>query len=1210
MKIHQLFFLILLLTGRICYSQVTINNIQTASTIVYVDASTPNNPNSYTWSEISNTKQGVHISVIPPERGEIYLQQNNSWINFNSWNYGFMTSLDIKYDNGNWQNIFSTTKDATGWQTSPFLTLGQHSIAVRWRDLAGYTHLRDYDVFAVPQSQKFFKDNYGNTLTLWDGGNANKVILISEGFDPYNTTYSEYLRHKGKDLFEPLIQAGYNVYFLNYVYNSQSMRNSAAIYNSAARYISSLNFNTSMTAAGVSMGGVIVRYALTKAENDGNPLPFNKFASIDAPQQGAIFAKDLQDFMKDEAENFQKHGLNNDAAKELLVENSFGNLYTDFYNELKGLNEGRGYPSLTKNIGVSFSNGSPNPGNGRWVAVTFELQLLPGTYIYKTSWLNETLKQPGSYLPKSTVASNPSPFNYGWFIAGMTQTERDPNNHPTFIPYNSSLDIVNGNSKSDVTIQANANYFHDEFPPEIIDPLIKAVMDPYLITIKKEFEFDGTENSVEDAYQGFPFTFSVQSTVLKNGKTYNFAGWTDGNTTNPRTITPQGNETYTALYKTLHKSNQTNAYSNPSQRRFIQTPDGVKHICYESMNRVWIEHSTDNGTTWYLGNGGKPLSSADSKNPSMSFYGNQIGIVWQEKSGSSFKIKMALFWMSDYSSSLFETIAEDANDYSHNANPVVEWGYNGKVVVVYSGFDLCINPFGGTALKYWYGDATSNGISQLSQCSIAGTDVNSINPTITANYSLYTNPFYFHFAWQQVINSNTSKILYCAFYSDQNNSLLGTGITEVSYNSGYSKNYHPRILLRKVNTEYLPFITWLGYRNTPSVATNVITRYKQYGSWSPFSVYGNSSVQSFSINNAGYQYYQDILGLGWSEPVSPGVPVYVNKAVKIGLSSTISTLSTSGKDLQINNSNGLSSMFVNSYKSNALPYNFTLSQPFSSLNKENSMAIFNGREGIVGKNGAQFFFALGDISVDGQTVEFIQIPDSLETNNLATVNNYFESEPFLVNSNSNLTYGVEYGMVDSVLCSSVLKNNGKITFKVELIDDKTNEVLDVFDEVTYSEKDVFQYDNIGYKVNLDGIGEKTIRLRLSTNTNLSFDNSLSNRISDQNMLAKTGYRNINYQGKSVVTEYALEQNYPNPFNPNTTIKYQIPASLNPSKGGTLVTLKVYDILGNEVATLINEEKPAGRYEINFNASSLASGVYIYKIQAGSFISSKKMLLLK
>ena len=78
------------------------------------------------------------------------------------------------------------------------------------------------------------------------------------------------------------------------------MRNSAAIYNSASRYISTLNSNTQMIAAGISMGGVIVRYALAKAENDGNPLPFNKFLSIDAPQQNALFDRDLQDYMKGE----------------------------------------------------------------------------------------------------------------------------------------------------------------------------------------------------------------------------------------------------------------------------------------------------------------------------------------------------------------------------------------------------------------------------------------------------------------------------------------------------------------------------------------------------------------------------------------------------------------------------------------------------------------------------------------------------------------------------------------------------------------------------------------------------------------------------------------------------------------------------------------------------------------------------------------------
>jgi photosystem II stability/assembly factor-like uncharacterized protein len=86
-------------------------------------------------------------------------------------------------------------------------------------------------------------------------------------------------------------------------------------------------------------------------------------------------------------------------------------------------------------------------------------------------------------------------------------------------------------------------------------------------------------------------------------------------------------------------------------------------------------------------------------------------------------------------------------------------------------------------------------------------------------------------------------------------------------------------------------------------------------------------------------------------------------------------------------------------------------------------------------------------------------------------------------------------------------------------------------------------------------------------------------------------------------QFSLEQNYPNPFNPSTTIKFSIPTS-------EFVTLKVYDVLGNEVATLVNEEKPAGSYEINFDASNLSSGIYLYTVQAGSYTQTKKLILLR
>jgi 5'-nucleotidase len=91
--------------------------------------------------------------------------------------------------------------------------------------------------------------------------------------------------------------------------------------------------------------------------------------------------------------------------------------------------------------------------------------------------------------------------------------------------------------------------------------------------------------------------------------------------------------------------------------------------------------------------------------------------------------------------------------------------------------------------------------------------------------------------------------------------------------------------------------------------------------------------------------------------------------------------------------------------------------------------------------------------------------------------------------------------------------------------------------------------------------------------------------------------------EAVPTEFTLEQNYPNPFNPSTTISYSIPQAGN-------VELKVYDILGNEVATLVNETKSPGNYTTNLNASSFASGVYIYTLRTNNFVQTKKMMLLK
>jgi hypothetical protein len=101
-------------------------------------------------------------------------------------------------------------------------------------------------------------------------------------------------------------------------------------------------------------------------------------------------------------------------------------------------------------------------------------------------------------------------------------------------------------------------------------------------------------------------------------------------------------------------------------------------------------------------------------------------------------------------------------------------------------------------------------------------------------------------------------------------------------------------------------------------------------------------------------------------------------------------------------------------------------------------------------------------------------------------------------------------------------------------------------------------------------------------------------------LLATGVQSLN---TGIPASYSLSQNYPNPFNPTTNIKYSITKAAQ-------VTLKIFDVLGREVETLVNAKQAANSYEVNFNASKLASGVYIYRLEAGDFVKSMKMMLIK
>ncbi len=491
---------------------------------------------------------------------------------------------------------------------------------------------------------------------------------------------------------------------------------------------------------------------------------------------------------------------------------------------------------------------------------------------------------------------------------------------------------------------------------------------------------------------------------------------------------------------------------------------------------------------------------------------------------------------------------------------------------------------------------------------VNSTDAQSSNPTMAVIKSPRGGAFLYHLAWQQ----GTSKINYRAIADNWNGSASG-GVTETgnleepSYGDGYNLNTEPSIAVLNIgtNNDYgvyyydTPKLVW----KTEYESVNHIgkTNSGLKGRWQTFyKYYTCDDIPSANISAATNE---QTYVIAWSETGG-----FRNRLIKsTNLSAQILT-GTQGKDIQVSNYDGLDigvilNVFNNVYYASA-PFAFQNYYLSSGLNKANNFIAKEGRFGTIMKSDAEFYFGMGDVTANNNLVNFIDVNDTLELTTKELLNSYLITEPFEVNDNCNLTYSIIYGVKDSLSASANLTNTENIGFKVELIDNTSNVVLGVFDQVIQSNNNIVAYENLSYQVNTAGIGNRTVRIRLIVYPNLNDAKySLSKIFSDGAPLSKSKFNEVNWRGLNTVDSYDLSQNYPNPFNPSTTIKFQLPTD-------GFVTLKVYDILGNEVTTLINEQKPQGRYEVNFNASSLASGVYIYKIQSGSFISSKKMLLIK
>ena len=660
------------------------------------------------------------------------------------------------------------------------------------------------------------------------------------------------------------------------------------------------------------------------------------------------------------------------------------------------------------------------------------------------------------------------------------------------------------------------------------------------------------------------------------------------------------NAVATATLKGQLMSNSTTGISSNSQRKMVRTNNGIYHVVYESMGNLFYTHSL---TSNFAGEWAADQYTLDhAKNPAIEYDGNIVKVVceyYDPTYSSNVDLHLITFTQQpngSYGFSDDEVFATCPSSYFGNAKPVISYNAAG-VALVYRK-----NSTEGLKLKTkWLLNGTW---SWQAESTIPQTDANSINPSIIGETGII------HIAYESL-----STIKYKQAYNQGLNWLYNNVIT-LSTGSGYTGNFEPSISLCDYSNRYV-MVSWRGTYTAAvekrmakenDYSDHIITAVAKVGygtSWGGFSSFSNDI--NFTNNNSLTASYGSVLT--WSE--NGGALSKFVKRNSNGTYGAITSLSHNGIQSLVSNGASFSDMKVMVFNTKtSAPYllnkctdNFYQGGGLEKVGETELTGISYGRSGVVEKNNIEFLFNIGDVQVDGQSIKFIERVDTLPVTSIEELNTVARTEQFSLSPQSELIFSNYYYVVNKAMASSLLSDQFNVTFKCELVNSATNIVVGTFDNVTYDKNNVSKYDNPSYLVDCSGIESGNYYLRLFTSVNEDVNLFVSDIQRDDVVLEKSNLLVRNFKGEGIPTVYDLAQNFPNPFNPSTTIRYQIPQD-------GIVTLKIYDILGSEVATLVNEQKAAGKYEINFNASNFASGVYIYKIQAGSFNSSKKLMLLK
>ncbi|MBI5727592.1 MAG: T9SS type A sorting domain-containing protein [Ignavibacteriales bacterium] len=589
---------------------------------------------------------------------------------------------------------------------------------------------------------------------------------------------------------------------------------------------------------------------------------------------------------------------------------------------------------------------------------------------------------------------------------------------------------------------------------------------------------------------------------------------------------------------------------------------------------------------------------------------------------------------------VFEDSCPETYD-SWDYQPVIGIAYGNKGIVVLKGgkTDGYTGQFFSVPVQF-----TNNTLSLL-YCEVALPHMGplSFTPTISANKTISANPdsFNFHLAWCQWSDAQgTNKNIYfMPLKIDPNDNTVVVDEQKYCNVSG-----------RNTNLKHIkPSITSVKNSGSNLASARVVWRTSQ---WDAVDSAG-SVMFSDPLNTSRYWYFGSRINsptitlendnkyfIGWAD-VSGGTTqnYWVDNSLSSFLVKCIGNLNT--RDVQLTGMSNKTTARAIGLSGTTAPYSFAVKplQTGNAVATEGTI-VTTAIEGTVNypdAGGVSFNYKLGDISVDGEPISFVEADPLIIFRTVEDMNQYLVSQPFTLNDRSEFFYSIECLPVQPEYVEALFQDGSSLSFTVQLVDASTEEIIGTYDNVMFDATHTSDYRNIMFDVDCNGIGDRTVKLRLQiTNTAVggevvqgSFIVPLpegqtakmlskvkEDRISfwrNNGAVAKktATIKKVAFNGKAikgsgadaVITEYALDQNYPNPFNPATTINYQLP------KAG-LVTLKIYDMLGKEVKVLVSEHKESGKYTAEFNGAGLASGVYVYRLDCNDFHATKKLTLLK